>query len=70
MGSTTLTGEEDYYSIVPEDNTALDNSLSSSLTSLCRTAREAETAKMAEVHVHDACVHVHTPVTIAQVVEH
>ena len=48
--NTTLTGaEDDYYAMVPEDNTALDNSLSSSLTSLCLPTRDVGAPKKAEV---------------------
>lgn len=48
--NTTLTGADDeYYSLVPEDNTVLDNSLSSSLTSLCHPTRDVEAPKIAEV---------------------
>ena len=52
--NTTLTGggEDEYYSMVPEDNTVLDNSLSSSLSSLYRSAQGVEGVKNAEVHVY------------------
>ena len=40
MCANTTLQDEDYYSSVLEDNTGMDNSLSSSLTSLCRPTRE------------------------------